>query len=237
MTEQRLPTVNSDNGAWGDLLNQYLQKEHYNTGSDNAANGGHQHITVRAGTTAAGTAPIKLASGSLMTTSEEGALEYASGLLYYTSNQNSLIRKIVQTVDPTSAATGDMYYLNASNELVRLPIGSGTQFLGVVSGVPAWATPSGGGGSSRSVNVISTATSAGATAGTDYVYLASGTTTVTLPTAVGNSNRYTVTNTGTNVITVATTSSQTINGSTTAAMPIANMSLDFISNGSNWIVQ
>lgn len=102
------------------------------------------------------------------------------------------------------------------------------------------ATVAGGGGGSgitRSVSSISTPTTAGATALTDYVYLVSGTTTLTLPTAVGNTNRYSVTNVGTNTVTVATTSSQTINGSSTATLPIANMSLDFVSDGSNWIIE
>jgi len=40
-----------------------------------------------------------------------------------------------------------------------------------------------------------------------------------------------------NVITVATTSAQTINGSSVATLPVTNMSLDFISNGANWVVQ
>ena len=87
----------------------------------------------------------------------------------------------------------------------------------------------------RSVNVISTATPAGSTAGTDYVYLVSGTTTVTLPTAVGNTNRYTIKNSGVGVVSIATTSGQTIDDS---ASPITintqYVSLDLISDGSNW---
>lgn len=100
-----------------------------------------------------------------------------------------------------------------------------------------WATPpSGSVGIVRSVSSISSPTTAGATAATDYVYLVSGTTTLTLPTAVGNSNLYTVKNTGVNTVTIATTSSQTIDGSTTASLPVANTSLCIISNGTNWAV-
>lgn len=91
-------------------------------------------------------------------------------------------------------------------------------------------------GITRTISSISSNTNAGSTASVDYVYLVSGTTTLTLPTAVGNTNRYTATNVGTNAVTIATTSSQTINGSSTATLPIANMSLDIISNGSNWVV-
>ena len=83
-TPQRLPIVNSDDGIWGDILRQYLMKEHYNDDTDNAVNGGHKTITVRAGTTCAGTAPIKLTSGSLMTTPEAGAIEFLTDALYFT---------------------------------------------------------------------------------------------------------------------------------------------------------
>ena len=52
-TPQRLPIVNSDDGVWGDIIRQYLMKEHYNDDTDNSVNGGHQKITVRAGTASA----------------------------------------------------------------------------------------------------------------------------------------------------------------------------------------
>jgi len=87
----------------------------------------------------------------------------------------------------------------------------------------------------RSVNVVSIATAAGSAAGTDYVYLVSGTTTVTLPTAVGNTNRYTIKRSGTGVVSIATTSSQTIDGSSSPiTINVQYVSIDFISNGTNW---
>lgn len=97
-----------------------------------------------------------------------------------------------------------------------------------------WSTVSGGSGITRSVNVVSTATGAGSTAATDYVYLVSGTTTITLPTAVGNTNLYTVTRTGTNTVTVATTGGQTINGAATATLLTQYETVSFISDNSNW---
>ena len=39
-----------------------------------------------------------------------------------------------------SAAAGDIFYLDADGDLVRLPIGTTGQVLTVVDGVPAWAT-------------------------------------------------------------------------------------------------
>jgi hypothetical protein len=96
------------------------------------------------------------------------------------------------------------------------------------------AAPSGSGGITRSVNNISTTQTAGAAASTDYVYLISGTTTLTLPTAVGNTNRYTLKNVGVNTVTINTTSSQTIDGSTSLTMAVQYTALDVISDGTNW---
>lgn len=89
-------------------------------------------------------------------------------------------------------------------------------------------------GISRSINAISGNTNAGSAANTDYVYFVSGTTTLTLPTAVGNTNRYTVKNTGAGTVTIATTSAQTIDGSASASLSVANTSLELISDNANW---
>lgn len=91
-------------------------------------------------------------------------------------------------------------------------------------------------GISRSIASVSSPTTAGATANIDYVYLVSGITTLTMPTAVGNQNKYTVKNTGSNTVTIATTSGQTIDGSASITLPVANTSVDLISNGANWNV-
>lgn len=89
-------------------------------------------------------------------------------------------------------------------------------------------------GLSRSISNINTNTTAGSTAGTDYVYFVTGTTTLTLPTAVGNTNRYTVKSvSGTTV--VAADGAETIDGSSTIG--IANEdSVDLVSNNTEWKV-
>jgi hypothetical protein len=92
-----------------------------------------------------------------------------------------------------------------------------------------------GTGIARSVNSVSTNTTAGSGANVDYVYLVSGTTTITLPTAVGNTNRYTIKRSGTGVVSIATTSSQTIDGSSSPiTITRQYVSIDLISNGANW---
>jgi hypothetical protein len=100
----------------------------------------------------------------------------------------------------------------------------------------SWNQTNTPGSITRSINSISSPATAGAGDFTDYVYLVSGTTTLTLPTAVGNANKYAVKNSGSNTVTIATTSSQTIDGSSTATLPVANTSLDLISDGANWKV-
>lgn len=92
----------------------------------------------------------------------------------------------------------------------------------------------GTGATNRVISNISTNTSAAAVANTDYVYLATGTITVTLPTAVGNTDVYTVKNVSTGIVTIATTSSQTIDGSLTVAEGAQYQSLTFVSDGANW---
>ncbi len=84
MAEQRLPIVDSDDGEWGDIINQFLTKEHYDTGVNNAENGGHKTITIRAGTATAGTAPLKFTTGTNLGTPEAGAMEFSSSVLSFT---------------------------------------------------------------------------------------------------------------------------------------------------------
>ena len=122
-TPQRLPIVNSDDGQWGDILNQYIKKEHYDDGTDNAVNGGHQTITIRAGTASAGTAPLKFASGTLLSSPEVGAVEFNTDTLYLTQTTGST-RKKIATYNDASGATGDIYYRDSSGYFTRLGIGS-----------------------------------------------------------------------------------------------------------------
>ena len=136
-TPQRLPTINADDGQWGIVLNQYLAKEHYDDTTDNAVNGGHKTVTIRAGTATAGTAPLKLTSGTLLTTPEAGAVEFLTDHLYFTQT-TSTTRKTVAVYDDASGATGDLYYRDSSGNFVRLGVGTSNQTLSVVSGLPAW---------------------------------------------------------------------------------------------------
>jgi len=147
MAEQRLPSVDGDDGQWGDLLNQFIEKEHYNNDTDfnplTSENGGHKTVNIQPGTTMSGTAPLKFASGPLMTIPEAGAIEFNSDNLYFTQTTNGTRNKIA-IYDDGSGATGDTYYRDASGRFVRLAIGGSNEILTVNSGLPSWkAAPAG----------------------------------------------------------------------------------------------
>jgi hypothetical protein len=66
----------------------------------------------------------------------------------------------------------------------------------------------------------------------------SGPVTITLPTAAGNLNSYSIKkiDSSASFVTVATTSSQTIDGGTTAVLKVQYVSITVVSDGSNWSI-
>ena len=90
---------------------------------------------------------------------------------------------------------------------------------------------------SASVTTVTTTYAVLTSDDTIFCNAASSAFTVTLPTAVGASGKkYTVKKTDTtlNVVTVATTSSQTIDGYTTNVIATPYESIIVVSDGSNW---
>jgi len=232
MTQQRLPIVNSDDGVWGDIIRQFLMKEHYNDDTDNAANGGHQTITIRGGTAASGTAPLKFTSGTLMTTPEAGAMEFNNNFLYFTITSGT-VRKKVAMYDDSSGANGDLYYRDSTGNFVRLAAGSNGQTLRLASGLPAW----------------SDATFATVTKNSGYTITASDTVifanaslssvAITLPTAASFTGyRFYVkrTDNSGNSCTVARSGTDTIDGQTSISLDLQYTCLTLVSDGSAWYI-
>jgi len=93
----------------------------------------------------------------------------------------------------------------------------------------------GGSGISRTVVTTSGSLTLGAAASTDYTYFVAGAHTLTMPTAVANTNRYSLKNNHSAAITVDTTSAQTIDGGSTLILQ-PNDAVDLMSNNSNWFV-
>lgn len=125
--------------------------------------------------------------------------------------------------DPTLATASNGYVWTLANQTT----GSG-QWASVVA--------TGGTGISRISSVITASQTAGSTANKDYVYFCAAGIQVTLPTAVGNSNLYTIKSKTSSSVLLVTTGGQTIDGSATALMPVQNQSLDLISDNTNWNV-
>jgi len=148
MADQRLPVVDGDDGNWGTILNQFIKKEHYDTGVNNVANGNHKTITIRPGTTVAGTAPLKFISGPLTSSPEIGAVEFQTDKLYFTQTTSST-RKTIATYDDNSGATGDIYYRDSSGNFVRLAVGGNNYTLTSNGTIPVWTAPVGGSGLSQ----------------------------------------------------------------------------------------
>lgn len=88
--------------------------------------------------------------------------------------------------------------------------------------------------------VIKSATYASSATKGEYILAnaGSGGFTITLPTAVGNTNSYSVKkiDSTANVVTVVTTASQTIDGGASALLKVQYVAITVVSDGSNWYV-
>ena len=119
---------------------------------------------------------------------------------------------------PGSSGVGSTYYLNANGNWT-IPASSST-------------------GITRSINTVTSSITL-ASANTDYVYLVNGTFTVTLPNPSGNTNQYTIKHIGisSNIVTIATTSSATIDGSTSPiTITVPYVSITVVSDGASWYI-
>lgn len=153
---------------------------------------------------------------------------------------------VVKLKNPTSGkfARLDTSLLSSSDKTFTFPDASGTlaaptsvasagQYLMTTGGgISQWASIVSGGGSgiTRSVSKVSTSQTAGASSAIDYVFFAQAGVKLTLPTAVGNSNMYTVKNMTTSSVLVA--APEGIDDGATALISVQYQSLDLISNGS-----
>ncbi len=122
----------------------------------------------------------------------------------------------------TNSGGGNAYALIASSGLSGFGTASPTSVLHTTSFATGYTAQ----------------TSNYAISATDYtVNCTSGTFTATLPTAVGIIGRqYVIKNSGTGVITLATTSTQTIDGAATQSLISQYDSITVQSNGANWII-
>lgn len=130
--------------------------------------------------------------------------------------------------------TGDTIYASASNTLSKLAIGSTSQVLTVSGGIPSWQ-------SAGNISVVTAITTYAIQSSDGLILCSSSAFTATLPTAVGVSgemHRILKTDSSlTNIITLATTSSQTI-GFYGTSVTLNTQGEDWVvvSDGANWQV-
>lgn len=132
-------------------------------------------------------------------------------------------------------ATGDLLYASAANTLSKRTIGSTSDVLTVVGGVPTWAAPS----SSGSLTVTTKTTTYTATT-TDGVILADtsgGAWTLSLYTAVGNTGRILYvkkTTSDFSALTIDPNGAETVDGDATTSLNTQWEEVTLVSDGSNW---
>ena len=144
-----------------------------------------------------------------------------------------------KTDKSTLTTKGDIYAATAASTPSRLGVGSNGQVLTADSAQSTglrWADPS-----SANTHSVTTKTGNYTATTSDEVILVNasgGSVTITLPTAVGNTNLYTIkkTDSSSNSVIIATTSSQTIDGGTTATMLVQYASISVVSNNANWFI-
>src|SRR5690242_13692363 len=97
-------------------------------------------VILPAGTATAGTAPLKLASGTNLSTTEAGAIEFDGTHLYFTAANAGTRYQLDQQggFSNPMTTTGDIIYSSSGSTAARRGIGSTNQVLQVVSGVPNW---------------------------------------------------------------------------------------------------
>ena len=114
----------------------------------------------------------------------------------------------------------------------EITLGTNLSFSGNV--LNATSSGGGSGGITRSVNNVLVNTTAGAVALTDYVFFITGTVTLTLPTAIANTNMYTI-KCISGIATVACNGVEKIDGTSTIQIAVED-SVDLISNNTEWKV-
>ena len=133
-------------------------------------------------------------------------------------------------------AKGDLLAGTGNGQVGRLASGANGYILtadNTQSTGLAW-TQAPSAGTTRSVIVVNSSRTAAAASKVDYVYIITGNYTLTLPTAVGNSNYYIIKNRHTSSISLAFNGTETADGGGVTLS--SNSAVGLISDGSNWVI-
>lgn len=223
---------------------------------------GNANLFIGGGTT--GVVPLQLGNGPLKSTPVSGAIEYSNDSPvttagFYGTDNTATRRRFVQNL--TSGTQGYFWYSDANGyPTVNGNLISVNTLLNIITVTQATIFSLGlsfGGGSTSTFGSGATLTISGVqligaarwsyvaktanytlTAVDELVDCTSNSFNITLPTAVGISGRrHNVKNSGTGIITILTTSSQTIDGQASSAITLPQYAeLTVESNGANWMI-
>ena len=204
----------------------------------NAKQATGNYITALTGDITA-TGPGSVASTLATVNSNVGTFGTATQVPTYTVNAKGLITASANTSiqiaeSQVTNLVSDLAAKQGTITLTTTGTSGAATLIANTLNIPNYAGGGGSAGITRSVVVTSGNVTAGATTLVDYVYIISAAHTVTLPTAVGNTNRYTLKNRHTSSVALAFTSGQTADGGGITLAP--NASVDLISDNTNWVI-
>jgi len=170
-------------------------------------------------------------TGSFVTTSSFNA---------FTQSINTATSSFVTNAQTSSFVTTSSFNTFTSSYNTFTSSYNTGSFSGSLVGTASFATTASyalttAGG--KVISSINTNTTAGSASFTDYIYLVLGSSTVTLtlPTAINNTNLYTIKNVGISTASIATTAGQTIDGSSSPInINVQYVSLTLVSDNANW---
>ena len=161
----------------------------FNSGDLSLAGSSTGSTLVNAAATASGTLTLPAATDTLVGKATTDTLTNKT-----LASSTDVLGGVTLTLG--SDATGDIYYRNSGGVLTRLPIGSGTQVLGITTGLPAWVAGGGGGGTPGGSTTQVQFNSSGSFAGdSGFTYAGSGQATLALGTITTNLKALSITGT------------------------------------------
>jgi hypothetical protein len=131
------------------------------------------------------------------------------------------------------SATGNVAY-NSTTGVISLTLPGGTTNFLRADGV--WAAPGGGGGYSYTVTTRNVSYSETATSGDQVVLVTGAAVTATLPTAVGNTARFTFKLMVAGTMTLDGAGAETIDGAATASTAVQYTAITIVSDNANWVI-